>query len=182
MGRKKISEVYYIKKDGIVSKCTRSEYKEYLLEKKEQMVRELCPNCRVFMCDKLRYRNINICSNVNDALYSRKVYISDCENGNRKTLDIDFHVYDCCLFEEFRDEYINKQKKIKDQILEIDERIFKLRYTPKSVKSDSIEQDLIELKKEREEKLKTLDDYQMKKNLEASEKQLRKKYVKKLFY
>lgn len=98
----KITKKYYIKKNGIVNEVTEDEYKIF----KEQMEKlkkfYLCPHCKVCTCDKIKYSDIKVCEEVNDAAYEllKGVYKNKLNGKNTKKTEVEeFEVYDCDKFE-----------------------------------------------------------------------------------
>lgn len=169
-------EDYFIKENNEIRKCTKEEYLEYLKQLKQEKAKKLCPNCRVCTCDKIKHSNILKSEGVSKATYSRKIF-KTYDNGNRAIPDVYFDVYECSMFEPFKE---ITYAKLKREVLELYRQILVLEHSITSEFDTKKQEKLTNLKRLREEKLRLIEDKDELFKIKMSEKFAREAFEKKL--
>lgn len=137
-------EKYYIKMNGKVFNVTEETYKSFEKEMIEINCEPLCPTCKISNCNKIVYKNINNCPEINNGMciISKEKRVS--ETGRERTVYIvtEFNVFDCKMYKKFK-ELLNNASSIVSEKRKL-ERL------------ESIQNRLYEEKKDREEKSKNI--------------------------
>lgn len=179
MNKNVINKEYYIKKDNKIVKCTSEEYLNFLKEMKKNGLKNLCPNCSVCTCDKIRYSNIKMSSEVNVGSCMTKTYSSVQDQKNKITSEKFFDVFECTKFKKYKDLVIREQQQINKQILILDKQILELKYFSK-LSEQKVDEKLKALREAKEEKMKLLTENEIIERLEKQEVELKEEYSKKL--
>lgn len=96
-----MSNKYYIKINGEVHKVSKEKYVLLKKELKGEDRKHLCGRCRISNCNKIVYRNINNCPEVEDAAYTLSEEEIQLVDGTIKKRYVvsEFLVFDCNKYE-----------------------------------------------------------------------------------
>lgn len=123
-----MKKIYYIKINGEVKKITEEEREEFLNSMKKENKKYMCPECKVCDCEKIMYTDIRRCSEVDLALFERKISdVVTVEGKTRHIKDDRFTVFECEKFEPFEEVIINKEKAVAKEVLDITNEILQLK-------------------------------------------------------